>query len=61
MFEGRLRSLLDLDEPDTSVSRPQETVFLKQEVRRLAEGIYGATENPPQGTLASKLRKFADS
>jgi hypothetical protein len=61
MFEGRLRSLLDVDELDTTVSRSQETGFLKREVRRLADGIYGAAESPPQGTLANKLRKFADS
>jgi hypothetical protein len=61
MFEDGLRSLLDLDELGTTVSRSQETDFLKQEVRRLVDGIYGATEDSPQGTLANKLRKFADS
>jgi hypothetical protein len=56
-----MRSILDLGELDTTVSRSQETGFLKQEVRRLAAGIFGATEDSRQGTLASKLRKFADS
>jgi hypothetical protein len=61
MIRDRMRSILDLGELDTTVSQAQETGFLKQEVRRLADGIFGATGDSRQGTLASKLRKFADS
>jgi ribosomal protein S14 len=61
MLRDQMRSILDLDELDTTVSHAQETGFLKQEVRRLAEGIFGAADDTRQGTLAGKLRKFADS
>jgi hypothetical protein len=61
MLQDRMRSVLDLGELDTTVSESQETRFLKQEVRRLADGIYGATDDSRQGTLADKLRRFADS
>jgi hypothetical protein len=61
LFRDKMRSILDLDELDTTVSVSQETGFLKQEVRRLADGIFGAAEDSRQGTLAAKLRKFAES
>jgi hypothetical protein len=56
-----MRSVLDLEELDTTVTQSQESGYLKQEVRRLAEGIFGAGGDSGHGTLADKLRKFADS
>jgi hypothetical protein len=61
MLKEQMRSVLDLDELDKTVSQSQETGFLKQEVGRLADGIYGATDDSQPGTLAYKLRKYADS
>jgi hypothetical protein len=61
MLREKMNSLLDLGELDTTVSEAQETAFLKQEIRRLTDGIFGASGESRQGTLADKLRKFADS
>jgi hypothetical protein len=61
MLTDQMRSVLDLDEMDATVTESQETAFLKQEVRRLADGIFGASGDSQQGSLADKLRRFADS
>jgi hypothetical protein len=61
IVRDQMRSVLDLEELDTTVTQSQETGYLKQEVRRLVEGIFGAGGDSGQGTLADKLRKFADS
>ena len=52
---------MDLDEVDSTVSHAQETAFLKQEVGRLAAGLYGGAGDSQSHSLAHKLRKFAYS
>jgi hypothetical protein len=61
IIHEQLAAAADLDGQPPSVSLAEETAFLKSEVRRLADGLYGPGRNPQNNDLASKLRYFADS
>ncbi len=58
----KLNAAVDLCTMDAAVvSHLEETVYLKAEVRRLADGLYGTKDGPRKNALAEKLRNFADS
>lgn len=59
IIHGQLVAAVDLDLQQPPVSVAGETEFLKSEVRRLADGLYGPGRNLPNNDLASKLRNFA--
>jgi hypothetical protein len=61
MIIDHLNSAVDLDEAAPAVSLAEETGFLKSEVRRLADGLFGSEMNSRSNALANKLRAFASS
>jgi hypothetical protein len=56
-----LSSAVAVDDLGDPVSYPEETSALKQEVRRVVAGLYGAGSLFAANTLAYRLRKFADA
>lgn len=61
IFRDKLDSVLDVNEETVKTSLLEETVFLKIEVGRLVEGLYGLNTKPQQGSLMNNLLKFANS
>lgn len=61
IFSNQLNTVLDLDDQGPPISLSEETDFLKREVYRLLEGLYGRNIHSNQNSLASKLRTFANS
>lgn len=60
IIHEQLNAAVDLDEPASAITLAEETTFLKREVRRLVDGLYGSGENLRNNTLALRLRGFAD-
>ncbi len=56
-----LDGAIDLDDVVPRVSYEEETVFVKREVRRIAQALYGAPRNYPANSLPAKLWGFANS
>ena len=62
ILNEQLNAAVDLCTMDPpAVSYSEETAFLKTEVRRLVDGLYGARNGSRKNSLADKLRSFAES
>jgi hypothetical protein len=61
IIAGELNAAIDLEDAAPTVTYAEETVFLKREVRRLVDGLYGAAQGGHENPLAGRLRDFANS
>lgn len=61
IISDELNSAVDIDESAPAVTYAEETEFLKREVRRIVEGLYGAGRGFERNSLPGKLLHFANS
>ena len=54
-----LDSVLDIEMAPSGVSLEEETAYLRREVRRLVQGMYGSLPDAQSGSVASRLWRFA--
>jgi len=56
-----LNGVIDVEDSVVAVTYAEETQFLKSEVQRLVDGLYGPPKGAHENVLADKLRAFANS
>ena len=61
VVRDQLNGAVDLEGVRQVVTYDEETVFLKSQIRRIVDGLYGERDKLWVGTLPRKLRDYADS